>query len=62
MDSGIYERDRCEKECFANLGGRCMALSESYRGECPFQRKDITMAEQNEAIAEYNSKGSIWKK
>lgn len=48
-------KDRCEKECFANLNNRCLALSESIE-DCPFQRTDIRMEEQNRDIARYNSK------
>lgn len=56
------EKDRCDKECFANIGGRCMALQEAYEDECPFRRNDITMGQQNYDISMYDSRASIWSK
>ena len=44
------EKTFCDKECFANEDNKCMALSESIREECPFQRIDITMEEQRKQM------------
>ena len=30
---------QCEKDCFANNNGRCVALETPYEGDCPFQKK-----------------------
>lgn len=46
-------KQRCSKECFANYNGYCFALTESYIGECPFQRTDITWMGQHEDILMY---------
>ena len=46
-------KQRCSKECFANYNGYCFALTESYIGECPFQRTDITMEEQMRSTKGY---------
>ena len=50
----------CDKECFANLDGQCLCLVEPFKGDCPFQRTDITMKDQCDDIKRYNSKKSTW--
>lgn len=51
---------RCDRECFANLDGTCLALQEiPRRGECPFRRTDITMKQQYADIALHNSQKSL---
>lgn len=49
----------CEKECFANLNGKCLCLDTPYVGDCPFQRTDITMQRQSEDMQRYNSRKSL---
>lgn len=53
MKGSYLSIDYCDKECFANLDNKCQALSVSYRGECPFQRTDITMEEQMRSTKGY---------
>lgn len=50
---------KCDKECFANKDGRCLALTEIPK-ECRFQRTDISMAKQEADIKYYNSRGSLY--
>ena len=60
----IWENDNkmdCGKECFANIYGKCQALTEPYRGECPFRRTDITMEQQCKDMEGYYSKNS-WQR
>ena len=49
----------CNKECFANLDGVCLCLDEPYEGDCPFQRNDINMKDQYDAIKRYSSRASV---
>lgn len=58
---GRYDRDYCDKECFANKDNHCLALSVSYRGECAFKRTDITMDKQEKDIDKYGGMTSLWK-
>lgn len=51
-------KDRCDKECFANKDGRCLALTEIPK-ECRFRRTDIKMERQEKDIREYNSRSSL---
>jgi len=51
---------RCDKDCFANVNGKCSALTEAYRGKCPFQRTDITREQQYADTVRYNSLRSIY--
>lgn len=30
---------KCERDCFANYHGRCIALETGYEGKCPFQKE-----------------------
>lgn len=51
--------NRCDKECFANKDGECQALTEPIKGECPFQKTDITMEQQIADMAIYNSNKNL---
>ncbi len=46
--------DRCEKKCFASIGGKCAALETAIQKDCPFQRTDITMRQQMRDIERYS--------
>jgi len=59
MTDERYDRDYCDKECFANRDNHCLALSVSYRGECPFQRTDITMDDQVKQMIKYDSRRNL---
>lgn len=50
----------CTKECFANENGQCKALTQAPRGECSFQRSDITMQDQKRDMEYYDSRKSIY--
>lgn len=50
---------KCDKECFANRQGECMALSEAIKGKCPFQRTDISMSRQDADIIRYGSRSAL---
>jgi len=50
----------CNKECFANLDGKCQCLDTPFVDNCPFQRADITMQDQIRDIERYNSRKSLW--
>ena len=54
-----YDRDYCDKECFANKDKHCLALAVSIRGECPFQRTDITMEDQVKQMIKYDSRRNL---
>lgn len=48
----------CKKrDCFANRGGRCLALSDTkFKKECPFYRIDLNFDKQMREVWKYSGK------
>lgn len=44
---------KCEKDCFANSDGRCVALETPYEGDCPFQKKISRMMKLFETDSDF---------
>ncbi len=51
----VNDPNLCNKACFASKNGRCLALKEVIPLDCPFQRTDITIDQQEEDILVYSS-------